>query len=732
MIFKNLVWRWFCDHFNYITSNNHLEKSCKIISNGYNEVKIWDKIFFMTFASIAVEQLTRDQAVVELLRLAKELAHHDHCYYHLATPEISDSMYDALYQRNLAIERSFPDLRRIDSPTHRVGATPSPEFEKVKHRKPMLSLDNAFSMEDVYDFMARVRRFLKLSDDIKIPCMAEPKIDGLSATLHYQKGQFILGATRGDGQEGENITQNLRTIHDIPLVLQGDSIPENLEVRGEVYMSKPDFDALNQSRIAAGEATFANPRNAAAGSLRLLDSSITAKRPLRFFAYGYESLSNQMDQTQADILVSLNRLGFKVSPLVALCPDVDTMLEHYCFIEGKRTDLPYEIDGVVYKVNDLALQARLGTVGRSPRHSIAYKFSAEQAETIVDLIDIQVGRTGVLTPVAHLRPVLVGGVTVSRATLHNDDEIRRKDVRVGDTVIVQRAGDVIPQVVGVVKIKRLADSIPFIFPNVCPVCESSVVQSKGQVAKKCSGGFSCMAQAVERLRHFVSRDAFDIDGLGERHLQNFFEWEIVRTPPDLFTLESRNLTINLEAREGWGAKAVKNLFDALKKRRKIGLDRFIFSLGIPQIGQVTARTLAIRLKTISALLAASIEDLCTLDGIGENMAEQIVQFFSAADNRAIIDELMRYVTVESVVELGAVNSIFSGKTVVFTGSLEKLSRAEAKAQAERLGAHVAGSVSKKTDFVVVGADAGKKLTQAKELGLNILTEDEWISMALVR
>lgn len=682
----------------------------------------------MTFALISVDQLNREQAEVELLRLATELAHHDHCYYHLAAPEISDAMYDALYQRNLAIERRFPDLRRIDSPTHRIGATPSPEFEKVKHRKPMLSLDNAFSVDDIYDFIARVRRFLKISEDTQIPCMAEPKIDGLSATLHYQKGQFILGATRGDGQEGENITPNLRTIHDIPLVLQGNEIPENLEIRGEVYMSKSDFEVLNQMRISAGETPFANPRNAAAGSLRLLDSSITARRPLRFFAYGYESLSNQTEHTQADILISLNRLGFKVSPLIALCPNVDTMLEHYRFIEQQRPDLPYEIDGVVYKVNDLALQARLGTVGRSPRHSIAYKFSAQQAETIVDYIDIQVGRTGVLTPVAHLRPVLVGGVTVSRATLHNEDEIRRKDVRVGDTVTIQRAGDVIPQVLGVVKAKRLESSVPFVFPNACPVCNSSVIQSEGQVAKRCSGGFKCMAQAVERLRHFVSRDAFDIDGLGERHLQNFFELEIVKTPPDLFNLESRNASINLEAREGWGAKAVTNLFDALNKRREIGLDRFIYALGIPQIGQVTARTLALCLKSMESIMSASLEDLRALDGIGENMAEDIIQFFAIPDNRFMIDELMRYVVVVPVNAVVIGNSPFTGKTVVFTGSLQRLSRAEAKAQAERLGAHVASSVSKKTDFVIVGTDAGKKLTQAQELGLNILTEDEWIGM----
>jgi DNA ligase (NAD+) len=683
----------------------------------------------MNAATISVDQLTRDQASSELLRLATELTYHDHCYYHLCATEISDAMYDGLYQRNVAIERRFPDLRRIDSPTHRVGATPSPEFEKVKHRRPMLSLDNAFSSEDVSDFLTRIRRFLKLPENMDIPCMAEPKIDGLSATLHYQKGQFVLGATRGDGQEGENITPNLRTIRDIPLVLQGENIPESLEVRGEVYMSKSDFDQLNQSRISSDESSFANPRNAAAGSLRLLDSAITAKRPLRFFAYGYESLSNQIDQTQSDILVSLNSFGFKVSPLVALCPNVETMLEHYQLIESQRSDLDYEIDGIVYKVNDLALQTRLGTVGRSPRHSIAHKFSAEQAETVIEAIDIQVGRTGVLTPVAHLRPVLVGGVTVGRASLHNDDEIRRKDIRVGDTVLVQRAGDVIPQVVHVVLSKRSSDSVPFVFPQTCPVCNSAVIQSESQVAKRCSGGFKCSAQAVERLRHFVSRDAFDVDGLGDRHLQNFFKWEIIKTPPDLFTLEERNITINLESREGWGAKATKKLFEALNKRRNIELDRFIYALGISQVGLVTARTIAIYLKTIEKVIAAKVDDLIALDGIGEGMANDLVNYFAIAENRKIVDELLKYVQIKPVAALRTIESAFSGKTVVFTGSLEKLSRAEAKAQAERLGAHVSGSVSKKTDFVVAGADAGKKLDQANELGVKTLTEDEWIAMA---
>ncbi|MDP3371720.1 MAG: NAD-dependent DNA ligase LigA [Candidatus Paracaedibacteraceae bacterium] len=684
----------------------------------------------MTYLAIAVENLTREQATEELSRLSKELAQHDHNYYHLAAPEISDAMYDAIFQRNLAIERRFPDLRRIDSPTHRIGAAPSPEFEKVKHRKAMLSLDNAFSEEDVYDFIARIKRFLKCQEDTIIPCMAEPKIDGLSATLHYQKGQFILGATRGDGQEGENITQNLRTVRDIPLVLQGDIIPENVEIRGEVYMSKADFETVNEIRIASGETPFANPRNAAAGSLRLLDSSITAKRSLRFFAYGYECLSNQTEQSQEDILVSLNRLGFKVSPLVALCTDVTTMLKHYSFIESQRSDLPYEIDGVVYKVNDLALQARLGAVGRSPRHSIAHKFSAEQAETIIEVIEVQVGRTGVLTPVAYLRPVVVGGVTVSRASLHNDDEIRRKDIRVGDTVIVQRAGDVIPQVINVVLSKRPEISTPFVFPQACPICTSPVIQQEGQVARRCSGGFSCIAQAVERLRHFVSRDAFDIDGLGDRHLQNFFTWGLVRTPYDLFTLEARNSTIlpPLEAREGWGKKAVSNLFDALNKRRKITLDRLIFGLGIPQIGQVTARTLAHRFKNMESLLNAKAHEICSLEGVGENMAADLTQFFEIPDNRLLINGILEHVQIEEYIAAAAVDSLFSGKTVVFTGSLEKLSRAEAKAQAERLGAHVGSSISKKTDFVIVGTDAGKKLTQAKELGLEILSEEQWIQM----
>ncbi len=682
----------------------------------------------MVYDLIPIEELTREQAEHELFRLAAELAHHDHCYYHLSSPEISDAMYDAIYQRNLQIERRFPDLRRIDSPTHRIGATPSPEFEKVKHRKAMLSLDNAFTVDQLKEFIARAQRFLKLSETTDIPCMAEPKIDGLSATLHYQNNKLVLGATRGDGQEGENITLNLRTIRDIPLVLKGENIPESLEVRGEVYMNKPEFDELNKSRIASGEPPFANPRNAAAGSLRLLDSSITATRPLRFFAYGYESLSNQFDNTQAEILASLSRLGFRVSPLVALCPNLDTMIEHYNLIESERDDLAYEIDGVVFKINDLILQKRLGTVGRSPRHSIAYKFSAERAETVVQNIDVQVGRTGVLTPVAHLKPILVGGVTISRASLHNEEEILRKDLRIGDTVIVQRAGDVIPQIVEVIYSKRPADSISFLFPDLCPACGSAVIKSDSQVAKRCSDGFNCVAQVIERLRHFVSRDAFDIEGLGEKHLQNFFKWNIVKTPPDLFTLESRNINVNLEIRDGWGPKAVTNLFKSLNKRRTINFDRFIYALGIPQIGQVTARLLALHFQNIDYLMHATFNDLVEINGVGGAMAQDLIDFFRNDENRAIVHELIKHVKITNESEEVRNDSPFSGKTLVFTGSLEKMSRAEAKAQAERLGAHVSGSISRKTDFVITGADAGKKLDLAVELNLKILSEQQWISM----
>lgn len=683
-----------------------------------------------TIQNTLTESLTRNQATKELERLAKEIAYHDYRYYTLAEPSISDEAYDALRLRNQEIEKVFPDLRRIDSPSHRVGSPPAPEFEKVKHRRPMLSLDNAFSTEDVYDFVARIRRFLKLTENQKIPFVAEPKIDGLSASLHYQKGQFVLGATRGDGQEGENITANLKTIRDVPLLLQGENCPENLEVRGEVYMSRADFESLNQKRIAAGEQPFANPRNAAAGSLRQLDPTITSQRPLKFFAYTYDALSGSKDQTHMEILNSLKHWGFTVNPEIELCEDEANLLACYNRLQSLRPSLDYEIDGVVYKVNDLKLQQRLGSIGRSPRHSLAHKFAAEQAETILADIDIQVGRTGVLTPVAILEPVLVGGVMVSRASLHNEDEIKRKDIRIGDTVIIQRAGDVIPQVVGPVFSKRPEQSNSFVFPNQCPVCKGTVVQESGLVAKRCVNGFNCQAQAIERLRYFVSRDAFDIEGLGEKHLENFYKDELIRSPVDIFTLferDQQSLT-PLRTKEGWGNLSARNLFEAIEKRRKINLDRFIYALGIPQIGQVTARLLAKHYKTVDAFLLATIDDLLSIEGIGLNMAGDLVNFIQTSEQITLIQDLQKHLNIQPYFEEPLRKSLLTGKTIVFTGTLASLSRAEAKAQAERMGAKVGGSVSSKTDYLIAGSDAGGKLKLAKELGVEILNENQWIEI----
>ncbi len=674
-----------------------------------------------------VEFLSREDAAKELERLAKEIASHDYRYYTLSDPAISDEAYDALRLRNQEIEKKFPDLRRGDSPSHRIGAPPSPEFEKVKHRKPMLSLDNAFSAEEVLEFLNRIKRFLKLPSDHAISMIAEPKIDGLSASLHYQNGQLVLGATRGDGQEGENITANLKTIRDIPLILQGDDYPRNLEIRGEVYMSKNDFELLNQKRLAADEAPFANPRNAAAGSLRQLDPTITASRLLKFFAYAYDALSGSEDQTQSDVLTSLRKWGFPVCKETSLCSNENELISYYKKLEECRPSLPFEIDGVVYKVNDLKLQQRLGTIGRCPRHSIAHKFAAEKAETILNSIDVQVGRTGVLTPVALLQPVLVGGVMVSRATLHNEEEIKRKDIRIGDTVIIQRAGDVIPQVVEVVLSKRLKNSQSFKFPDNCPVCGGQVFQEEGLVAKRCINGFDCPAQAIERLRYFVSRDAFDIEGLGDRHLENFYKDGIIHTLTDIFTLQERdkNSLTPLHSREGWGAQSARNLFEAIDKRRTISLDRFIFALGIPQVGQVTAKLLAKHYKSLEAFESASLLDLLAIEGIGLNMAEDIIEFLKTPEQKHLLSDLKKHVKIMPYEELTIIKSPVTGKTIVFTGTLLTLSRSEAKAQAERLGARVAGSVSNKTDYVIAGSDAGSKLKTANELGIIILSEQQW-------
>jgi DNA ligase (NAD+) len=691
----------------------------------------------METKNIPVEYLTRDQAKAELDRLSKIISYHDYLYFQKAEPEISDADYDSLVQRNRDIEKKFPDLRRIDSPTNRIGAPPAPGFKKVKHRQPMLSLENAFTPEDLEDFMTRIRRFLQLPSTQEIEMVAEPKIDGLSASLHYQNGQFVLGATRGDGSEGEDVTVNLRTVRDIPLRLEGENIPENVEVRGEVYIRRSDFLILNQEREAEGEPLFANPRNAAAGSLRQLDSSITAKRPLRFFAYSFEALSGISVKTHDEILQKLNQWGFVVNPEHRVCKNEKDLLTFYQELSEKRVDLDYDIDGVVYKVNNLAWQKRLGSIGRTPRHSLAHKFAAEQVETIVEDIIIQVGRTGVLTPVAALKPVTVGGVVVSRATLHNEDEIKRKDIRIGDHVIVQRAGDVIPQVVEVIKAKRPITSTPYVFPDTCPVCGSHAIRLEGEVARRCTDSLVCPAQAVEKLKHFVSRDAFDIDGLGDRHIETFYQAGLIKNPVDIFTLEKRDAhsLTPLRNREGWGSQSVKNLFEAIQKRRHITFDRFIFALGVPQIGVVTARLLARHYGTPDVLMnqltlaqnhhSEAWQDLLSLEGIGENMAEDLVQFFAQPHTIDIIKNLLTEVTVEPYKIAETQQSPISGKTVVFTGTLQTMSRAEAKATAERLGAKVTGSVTSKTDYVVIGEDAGSKAKTAKELGINILSEEDW-------
>ncbi len=694
-----------------------------------------------SYVEVLVEELTPLEAVIELERLAKVIAYHDELYFQKDTPEISDASYDALVIRNRKIELRFPELRRADSPTRRIGAPLASGFRKVKHRSAMLSLENAFTNTDIYDFFDRVRRFLNLSAEEEIGVVAEPKIDGLSASLHYQQGRLRLGATRGDGSEGEDITENIKTILDIPMVLEGENIPESLEVRGEVYMCRDDFFALNERRLQADEAHFANPRNAAAGSLRQLNPQITASRPLKFFAYGFDALSGLALTEHTQILSQLKRWGFVVNSEIRFCHSPIQILDYYSSIAQRRIELPYDIDGVVYKINNLEWQQRLGSVGRTPRHAIAHKFAAEKAETIIENIDLQIGRTGVLTPVAWLKPVNVGGVIVSRASLHNADEIKRRDVRVGDTVIIQRAGDVIPQVLEVVMAKRPLDSQTFIFPDACPSCGSLVEQIPGEVARRCSGGLICAEQAAERLKHFVSRDAFDIEGLGIRNIETFFADGLIKNPADIFTLEQRDkgsLT-PLRCKEGWGGQSTQNLFAAINKRRTIPLNRFIYALGISQIGVVTAKLLAKHYLSFDSLqhsmmsaadsTAEAYQELLSMDGIGQSTAVDLIYFFQEPHNIDIVKQLLEQIQVEDFQLEVSDHLPLAGQTVVFTGSLKMMSRAEAKATAERLGAKVAGSVSKKTNFVVVGADAGSKAKAATEFGVQVLNEDDWNRMA---
>jgi len=682
-----------------------------------------------------VETLSRDEADFELRWLAAQIAKHDKLYHQKDAPEISDAEYDALRRRNDEIEARFPDLIRPDSPSRRVGAAPAAGFSKVRHRRPMLSLSNAFSEEDVRDFVARIRRFLNLGEEEPVALVAEPKIDGLSASLRYENGKFVLGATRGDGTEGEDITRNLQTIADIPAELPPGA-PAVFEVRGEVFMSKADFAALNARQEAAGKKVFANPRNAAAGSLRQLDPSITASRPLHFFAYSWGEVSELPADTQRGFLDRLEQWGFVINPLTRLCDGADTALEAYEAIGHARPTLDYDIDGVVYKVDRLDWQERLGMVSRAPRWAIAHKFPAEQAETILEKIEIQVGRTGALTPVARLTPITVGGVVVSNATLHNEDEIRRKDIREGDTVVIQRAGDVIPQVVRVVEERRPEGTEPYQFPDRCPVCGSEAVRPEGEAIRRCTGGLICAAQAVERLKHFVSRDAFDIEGLGAKQVEAFYEDGLIRTPGDIFRLKA--LADALMEREGWGEKSVSNLLAAIEERRKIGLDRLIYALGIRQVGQATAKLLAANYGTLEALTAAMLEasdpeseayaNLVNIDQIGPSVAGDLTAFFHEDHNREVLRDLENELEIQSFELQVAEDSPVAGKTVVFTGTLTSVSRNEAKAKAESLGAKVAGSVSKKTDYVIVGADAGSKARKAEELGLTILSEEEWLAL----
>ena len=686
-----------------------------------------------------VEHLSEAEAEQVLQYLATEIARHDGLYYEQSEPEIEDTAYDGLRRQNIAIEQRFPALVRFDSPTHKVGAPPAAGFAKVRHRVPMLSLGNAFNDADMVDFIARARRFLKLDVEETVALMVEPKIDGLSASLRYENGIYVQGATRGDGEEGEDVTENLRTVLDLPAQLTGQYIPEVIEVRGEIYITRADFVALNRGREAEGVRPFVNARNTASGGLRQIDTSLTAKRRLRFFAYSWGEMSDPITGLYGDYLDRLKRWGFQVNPKARPCSTLEDGLAHYRHIVAKRDSLPYEIDGVVFKINRIDWQERLGAAGREPRWAMAYKFAAEQAETVLEKILIQVGRTGALTPVAELAPVAVGGVTVSRASLHNQDEIARKDVREGDHVIVQRAGDVIPQIVRVVPEKRPADSKEFPFPKICPECGSIAVRESGEVARRCTGGLVCPAQAVERLRHFVSRDAFDIEGLGEKQIKAFWQEGLVRSPADIFTLETRDETAEqpLATRKGWQEKSAGNLFAAIAARRDIPLERLIFALGIRHIGQTTARLLARRYGDFAALrdaLAAAVDrdgeayaELVDIDGIGAAAAEALVDFIAEEHNSQVLSQLEMTLEIAPF-EAPAATSPVSGKTVVFTGTLSLMSRAEAKARAEALDAKVSGAVSKKTDFVVAGEEAGSKLKKAVELGVTVLSEQEWLDL----
>ncbi len=701
----------------------------------------------------AVDTLTKAQAKVELKRLALEIESHDKRYYQEDAPTVTDAAYDALRQRVNAIEARFPEFVTSESPSQKVGARPSGRFAKVRHAVPMLSLDNAFADEDVVDFVARIRRFLKLGDEEKIAFSAEPKIDGLSMSLRYEAGELVTAATRGDGAEGEDVTANIRTLEDVPKKLKGRNVPDVCEVRGEVYMTKQAFLALNERQKAAGDTIFANPRNSAAGSLRQKDPTITASRPLGFFAYAWGQISEMPADTQSGMIGWFERCGFTTNPLTRLCHSVEQLIAFHRQIEEQRSHLDYDIDGVVYKVDRLDWQERLGFVSRTPRWAIAHKFPAERAITVLRDIEIQVGRTGSFTPVGKLEPVGVGGVIVQNVSLHNEDYIKGiggdgeqlregRDIRIGDTVIVQRAGDVIPQIVDVVADKPRGKQ-KYRFPTECPcplhtavVREETAAGEEGARAR-CTGEFACPYQRIEHLKLFASRRAFDIDGLGEKQIEFFFEQGWVKEPADIFTLPARNNKIRLGEHEGYGETSVRNLFAAIEGRRRIALERFIFALGMRHVGDTTALALARGYGSWTAFHDAclkvakgdeeAIAEMDALDQIGETVIASIKAYFGESHNRGIVERLTKEVTILDT-EKPKSNSAVAGKTVVFTGALEKMTRDEAKAMAERLGAKVSGSVSKKTDYVVAGPGAGSKLAEARKHGVTVLTEDEWLAM----
>ena len=699
-----------------------------------------------------VALLTAKEAAAEHARLTKEISEHDKRYYQQDRPTISDAEYDELRRRYNAIEARFPDLRTIESLSLKVGVAPAGRFKKVRHAVPMLSLDNAISDQDVVDFVGRIRRFLKLSDDEKIAFSAEPKIDGLSVSLRYEDAELVTGATRGDGAEGEDVTANIRTLEDVPKELKGRLVPKICEVRGEVYMTKHAFLALNERQKEAGGQIFANPRNSAAGSLRQKDPKITAVRPLGFFAYAWGEMSEMPEDTQSGMIKWFEGRGFKTNPLTKLCRSTDELIAFHKKIEDGRAKLDYDIDGVVYKVDRIDWQERLGFVSRSPRWAIAHKFPAERATTVLRDIEIQVGRTGSLTPVGKLEPVGVGGVIVQNVTLHNEDYIKGigggeplrggHDLRIGDTVVVQRAGDVIPQIVDVLIDKRPGDAKPFHFPKKCPcdlhtdvVREETATGDQGARAR-CTGEFACPYQKTQHLMLFVSRRAFDIEGLGEKQIELFFDKGWVKEPADIFTLEKKHKSELLEE-EGYGETSVRNLFNAIERRREISLNCFIYALGIRHVGETTALALARSYGSWNAFHDAALKvakrdeeviaEMDALDQIGNTVIEAIASYFVEKRNRDIVERLINEVRVLDA-EKPTTDSKIAGKTVVFTGSLEKMTREEAKAQAERLGAKTAGSVSRKTDFVVVGPGAGSKLAEARKLGVKVLSEDEWLKL----